>query len=381
GQMLELQSKLDDSLMAIAEHQHVRDGLQRELSAISDRHRGDYDVHDRVLDELRGTYQRELEDTTQELEAIKKDHIDLREAYINLDSSLALKTQELDRANEEAADARKELMRVMAKLEEIVPAYEAARDAAKSLEGELEKARHDRESAVTRAAEAKALYEETRAIKEKLEARLDEVQNKYIEASQGRQTAEKAALQLEDEVRSARAKLAEINDDQTSAEDRVARLDAVVADVHLALDKEREANTILTKDKNTLEKQLKELRLRIVKLETEAVASQVSGTKRSSPVPADLATRVEAQAKASLEAQQRAKQMERQIRELQFQIAEKDKAKQRTEIDLQRMTSRIKRLEEHVKQLETSETQLATAKHRLERELGALRSRNASPAF
>ncbi|KAJ2599121.1 class II myosin [Coemansia sp. RSA 1721] len=381
GQVLELQSKLDDGIMTIAELQHVRDGLQRELNAISDRHRGDYDQHDRVLDELRGTYQRELEDTTQELEAIKKDHIDLREAYINLDSSLALKTQELDRANEEAADARKELMRVMTKLEEIVPAYEAARDAAKSLEDELEKARHERESAVTRAAEAKVLYEETRAVKEKLETRLDEVQNKYIEASQGRQTAEKAALQLEDEVRSARAKLAEINDDQSSAEDRVARLDAVVADAHLALDKEREANTILTKDKNTLEKQVKELKLRIVKLETDAVASQVKDIKRFSPVPSDLASRVEAQAKASLEAQQKAKQMERQIRELQFQIAEKDKAKQRTEIDVQRMTSRVKRLEDHVKQLEASETQLATAKHRLERELGALRSRNASPAF
>ncbi|KAJ1644397.1 class II myosin [Coemansia asiatica] len=381
GQVLELQSKLDDSAMAVAELQHVRDGLQRELSAISDRHRGDYDQHDRVLDELRGTYQRELEDTTQELEAIKKDHIDLREAYINLDSSLALKTQELDRANEEASDARKELTRVMAKLEEIVPAYEAARDAAKSLEDELEKARHERESAVARAAEAKMLYEETRAIKEKLEARLDEVQNKYIEASQGRQTAEKAALQLEDEVRSARAKLAEINDDQSSAEDRVARLDAVVADAHLALDKEREANTILTKDKNSLEKQVKELKLRIVKLETDAVASQVKDIKRHSPVPTDLASRVEAQAKVSLEAQQKAKQMERQIRELQFQIAEKDKAKQRTEIDVQRMTNRVKRLEDHVKELEASETQLATAKHRLERELGALRSRNASPAF
>ncbi|KAJ1721948.1 class II myosin [Coemansia erecta] len=381
GQLLELQARLDDSLLAVAEHQHVRDGLQRELGAIADRHRGDYDVHGRALDELRGTYHRELEDTTRELEAIKKDHVDLREAYIALDSSLALRTQELDRAAEEAADARKELLRVMAKLEELVPAYEAARDAAKALEAELDTARHDRASAAARAAEARALLDETRAAKEKLELRLDEVQNKYIEASQGRQTAEKAALQLEDDVRSARAKLAEINDDQASAEDRVARLDAVVADVHLALDKEREANTILTKDKNTLEKQLKELRLRIVKLETEAVAEQVSGGKRASPVPADLAARVEAQAKASLEAQQKAKQMERQIRELQFQIAEKDKAKQRTEIDVQRMASRIKRLDEHVKQLEASEAQLATAKHRLERELGALRSRTASPAF
>ncbi|KAJ2726143.1 class II myosin [Coemansia sp. Benny D115] len=381
GELLELQSKLDDSAIVNAELQHVRDGLQRELNAISDRHRGDYDEHDRVIDELRGTYQKELEDTTHELEAIKKDHIDLREAYISLDSSLALKSQELDRANEEAADARKELMRVMAKLEEIAPAYEAARDAAKALEDELESARHERDSAVSKAAEAKVLYEETRLVKEKLEARLDEVQNKYIEASQGRQTAEKAALQLEDELRSARAKLEEINDDQTSAEDRVARLDAVIADAHLALDKEREANTILTKDKNVLEKQLKELKLRIVKLETEAVASQVKGTKRYQPVASDLATRVEAQAKASIEAQQKTKQLERQIRELQFQIGEKDKSKQRTEIDVQRMASRIKRLEEHVRELEDSEEKLASAKHRLERELGALRSHNASPAF
>ncbi|KAJ1889629.1 class II myosin, partial [Kickxella alabastrina] len=313
--------------------------------------------------------------------ATKKDHIDLREAYINLDSSLALKSQELDRANEEAADARKELQRVMAKLEEIAPAYEAARDAAKALEAELETARHGHDSAVAKAAEATVILEEIRLVKEKLETRLDEVQNKYIEASQGRQTAEKAALQLEDDVRSARAKLEEINDDHTSAEDRVSRLDAVIADAHLALDKEREANTILTKDKNALEKHLKDLKLRIVKLETEAVAVQAKGNKRLHPVPADLATRVEAQAKVSVEAQQKTRQMERQLRELQFQIGEKDKSKQRIEIDVQRMASRIKRLEEHVRELEDSEEKLATAKHRLERELGTLRSRNASPAF
>ncbi|KAJ2802216.1 hypothetical protein H4R20_003365, partial [Coemansia guatemalensis] len=71
----------------------------------------------------------------------------------------------------------------------------------------------------------------------------------------------------------------------------------------------------------------------------------------------------------------------RQIRELQFQIGEREKAKQRSEIDMQRLTSRVKRLETHVKELETSEHRLAAANHRLERELGSLRTRTASPAF
>ncbi|KAI8322112.1 hypothetical protein GQ54DRAFT_260504 [Martensiomyces pterosporus] len=220
-----------------------------------------------------------------------------------------------------------------------------------------------------------------RVVKEKLEARVDEAQDKYIEASQGRQTAEKAALQLEDEVRSARAKLEEINEDHTSAEDRVNRLDAIIADAHLALDKEREANTILTKEKNSLEKQLKSLKLRIVELETDAVASQARGNKRFQPVPADLASKIESQAKASLEYQQKTKQMERQIRELQFQIGEKDKTKQRTEVDMQHLTGKVKRLEEQIRELEQSEERLSVAKLRLERELSSLRSRNASPSL
>ncbi|KAJ2553559.1 class II myosin [Coemansia sp. RSA 1933] len=381
AQALELQSKVDDGSLAIAELERIRDGLQTEFSAISDRHRGDYDAHDRVLGELRGTYQKELEETTAELESIKKNHIGLREAYINLDSSLAIKSQELDRANEDAADAKKELTRVMAKLEEIAPAYEVARDTAKALEAKLETAKHERDSSVSRAAEARALLDEVRGAKEKLESRLDETQNKYIEASQGRQAAEKAALQLEDELRSARAKLDEINDDQTSSDERVARLDAVIADAHLALDKEREANTILTKEKNTLEKVLKELKLRVVKLETDAAETQVRGSKHFQHVPSDLTSKIESQVKASLEFQQKTKQMERQIRELQFQIGEKEKSKQRMDIDMQRMSSRVKRLEEHVKELEMSEEKLTAAKHRLERELGVARSRNGSPAI
>ncbi|KAJ1740431.1 class II myosin [Coemansia sp. RSA 989] len=382
AQALDLQSKLDDALLASAQLEHVRDGLQHELDAIGSRHRGDYDAHGRVLDELREKYQTELEQTTAELETVKRDHVALREAYISLDSTLALRSQELDRANEEATDAKKELTRVMSKLEELAPAYEAARDAAKAREAELESARHERDSAVARAAAATALHDDLRDARDRLEARLDEVQAKYIEASKGRQTAEKAALQLEDDLRSARARLSDIDHDQTSADERVARLDAVVADAHLALDKEREANTILTKDKNDLEKQLKDLRLRIVKLETDAVASQVKGSPSLRPVPtADLSARIETQAKAALEHQHKAKQLERQVRELQFQLAERDKAKQRSEIDSQRLTSRIKRLEAHVKDLEASEQRLATANHRLERELGSLRSRTASPAF
>ncbi|KAJ1858750.1 class II myosin [Coemansia sp. RSA 1822] len=382
AQILDLQSRLDDATLTSAELEHIRDGLKHELGAIGSRHRGDYDAHGRVLDELRDKYQTELESTTSELEHVKRDHIALREAYITLDSSLAMRSQELDRANEETADARKELQRVMSKLEELAPAYEAARDAAKAREGELESARHERDSAVARSAAATALHDDLRAARDKLETRLDEVQAKYIEASQGRQTAEKAALQLEDDLRSARSRLAEIDDDQTSADERVARLDAVIADAHLALDKEREANTFLTKEKNTLEKQLKDLRLRVVKLETDAVASQVKGSPSLHPVPtADLSARIESQAKSALEHQQKAKQLERQIRELQFQLGEREKAKQRSEIDMQRLVSRAKRLEAHVKDLESSEQKLTTANHRLERELGSLRSRTASPAY
>ncbi|KAJ1765724.1 class II myosin [Coemansia sp. RSA 1752] len=382
AQMLDLQSRLDDATLTSAELEHIRDGLKHELGAIGSRHRGDYDAHGRVLDELRDKYQTELESTTSELEHVKRDHIALREAYINLDSSLAMRSQELDRANEETADAKKELQRVMSKLEELAPAYEAARDAAKAREGELESARHERDSAVARSAAATALHDDLRAARDKLETRLDEVQAKYIEASQGRQTAEKAALQLEDDLRSARSRLSEIDDDQTSADERVARLDAVIADAHLALDKEREANTFLTKEKNTLEKQLKDLRLRVVKLETDAVASQVKGSPSLHPVPtADLSARIESQAKAALEHQQKAKQLERQIRELQFQLGEREKAKQRSEIDMQRLVSRAKRLEAHVKDLESSEQKLTSANHRLERELGSLRTRTASPAY
>lgn len=381
-QTLQLQSKLDDSALRIDELEHVRSGLEAELSEATDRNLDGTDNHGEAINELRGTYHRQLADATKELDAIKRNHVELREAYIGLDSSLALKSQELDRATEDASEARKELSRVMSKLEELVPAYERARDAAKSLEDKLEAVSHDRDSAAAKAIESNALMDEMRRAKDKLERRLDETQNKYIEASKGRQTAEKAALQLEDELLSVKAKLSEIDDDQITAEDRASRLDAVVADAHLALDREREANTVLTKEKNSLQRQVNDLRLRVASLETDAVASLANGAARSraSAIPAaDLTARVEAQARATLESQQRAKQMERQIRELQYQIGEKDKAKLRADSDLKRMASRVKRLEEHISQLESAEQKLSASKHRLERELATVRSRHGSP--
>ncbi|KAJ1676328.1 hypothetical protein EV182_008413, partial [Spiromyces aspiralis] len=120
--------------------------------------------------------------------------------------------------------------------------------------------------------------------------------------------------------------------------------------------------------RNQLEKQVKGLKLQVVDLESALVAAQARESKRFVPLDDQLSTRIKAEAKAAKDQQQTIKRMERQLRELQYQASEREKAKQRFEMEAQRLSQKVKRLESQLAENERVEHELALAKRRVDRE-------------
>ncbi|PVU97471.1 hypothetical protein BB559_002021 [Furculomyces boomerangus] len=372
--VLELENQIESLSMELAESKTVQEHLIKEIDAVTEKHKLDVSDHDSILENLRSKYGLELDNLSKDLDSTNQDYLALREAYISLDSTVVAKTKELEKIEMQNKELSKELSHAISKLEEIAPAYENARDAAKASESQVGSLKLEMDSLQLRSDALESAYNELVLTKEKLESRIDEVQSKYIEASNSRQTAEKAALQLEDELKGVKSKLSEVNELVSNLEKRSLALEAVALDSQAALEREREANTILTKQNNSLERSLKDSRHQIIDYEAQLMQTASRESKRFKDVDSGVSAKVIAEAKQSTFQQAFVKKLERQIRELQFQIEERDKAKARQSSELNRVAGKVKSLEKTIDELEVQTDQLNIEKRKSERMLEEARN-------
>ncbi|OMJ19992.1 Myosin type-2 heavy chain 1 [Smittium culicis] len=367
--LIDLESQLDISNTQIIESQKVNERLLDEIKEISERHKLDINDHDSAIDKLREKYQGEIESLSRELDSTNQDYLALREAYISLDSSFVSKTAEIENYKLQKKELSKELALTISKLEELAPAYEKARDAAKSSETYISSINLELDSLKLRSEALESSHKELLNTKEKLESRLDDVQSKYVESSNARQTAEKAALQLEDELKSVNIKFAEVKEMISDSEKRSKTLEAIVSDSQKALEKEREANTMLNKENKSLEKALKESRHKIIDYETQLLQNSSRESKRFKELDPDFSTRAISEARMSTSQKSEVNKLEKQLREMQLQLAEEEKVKSRQESEIYRLSSKVMSLESSISHLESYADQVSMEKKKIERSM------------
>ncbi|OLY83524.1 Myosin-11 [Smittium mucronatum] len=367
--LIEIESQLKNSNTQILESQKVNERLLEEIREISMRHKLDNDDHDSTIDKLREKYQNEIESLSKELDSTNQNYLALREAYISLDTSFVSKTSEIDNLRIQNHDLDKELSLALSKLNELAPAYEKARDAAKSSESYIASINLELDSLKLRSEALESSHKELLSTKEKLEARLDDVQSKYVESSNARQIAEKAALQLEDELKSANNKFSEVSDMISNYEKRNKSLEAIVNDAHKALEKEREANTTLNKKNDQLERNLKESRHLIIDYESKLLQNNSREGKRFKEVDPDLPERALSEAKLSTSQQSIVNKLEKQISELQLQLEDEEKSKFRQNSEINRLSNKISLLENSLAEIESHAERISIEKRRIERSM------------
>ncbi|KAI8612960.1 myosin tail, partial [Chytriomyces sp. MP71] len=142
------------------------------------------------------------------------------------------------------------------------------------------------------------------------------------------------------------------------------------------LSKEREAVIDLERSKTMLEKQCKELTSRMFDLEAAVLTSSTGTTKRLESRITELMTQLEAETSEKSELQKNLRKNERTMREMQFQVSEKDKMKQRYEDDLEKLDQKLKKMKLQLEEMEALESTAQLAKRKAERESAEFRERS-----
>lgn len=109
--------------------------------------------------------------------------------------------------------------------------------------------------------------------KKMLEARLTEAGERLEDLAKGESPAMRNAAGMDREILELKSKLAQQEDVSAAAVGKMRRAEALAAEMQKELTAERESNAQLFKEKAALEKQLKEVQLKCVDLETKGYSS------------------------------------------------------------------------------------------------------------
>ncbi|RKP19402.1 hypothetical protein ROZALSC1DRAFT_14024 [Rozella allomycis CSF55] len=139
--------------------------------------------------------------------------------------------------------------------------------------------------------------------------------------------------------------------------------------LQVELNKEKELNTDLMREKATLDHHSKELQIHILELETALTSDNINkGNKRLESQIEALSLALENETKQRFELARENKKVERQVKDLLYQISEKEKAKLRSDEEASKWEEKVKRLKSQLDELEMTENNLQLSKRRAERE-------------
>lgn len=197
----------------------------------------------------------------------------------------------------------------------------------------------------------------------------------YSDASRVKNDLAKCVQALDLETHELKDLLEENQDHARVTEDRLKRAEQLYAEASSDLSKEKDYNIELEKSKLTLEKQVKELNVRLVDLESMALRDDRGSVRKLESRIEELASALDLESKEKNEIVKQSRKTERLVKELQFQLAEKDKQKSRFDEEQEKMDQKMKRMKTQLDELETSESNLQLAKRRAEREVAEAKDR------
>ncbi|KAG5458463.1 MAG: myosin tail [Olpidium bornovanus] len=196
------------------------------------------------------------------------------------------------------------------------------------------------------------------------------------EANRSRQAALRNFDAKDQECVELRSLLEEQMDISSALQDKLRKAEMTATDSAAELQKHRDVASELERSKVrplALERQNKELQLRIVDLEAGAAADTQKSSRRLESRLEDLASQLDSEARDKNDAIRNARKTERTIRELQYTLAERDKARARYEEEMTKILERTNKMKQQIEELELAESNLQLQKRRAERE--ALESR------
>ena len=320
--------------------EQTRRKYQNELAMLND----DLDGERENLVVVRGENGR-LRDELEELRSKWDDEVLNSSTWAKEKSRLEMTLESLSNSRDEAADAHNEAQsKVVSLLSQV-----------RSLRSDVDEAAGERDG----------LAKE----KKTLEARLSDANARLEELSKSDSPSMRNAASTDRELLRLNSDLAAQEDIASAAVGKMRRSDILVAEIQKDVTTEREANMTLHKEKTTLEKNVKDLQLRLVDLETKGFSSASGDVRFLHGRVQELEKQLETLESSRQTEARDVRNVDRTVRDLQSQIERRDKAVSQLNEDINKSRDKSERLLSTIDELQKSESDHQLVAKRAEREL------------
>ncbi|KAG5653772.1 hypothetical protein H0H81_010613 [Sphagnurus paluster] len=364
----DLEGKLEEEGRESTDVGVARKRLQDELEDEREQHKKDLAERDFAADQTRKKYQAELAQLSEELQSQRDTITRLREDNRKTRSDYDELQLRYDDEVYNSGGWKKEKERMETKISDLNKAYEVSAAAqteqqsqivalhsqVRELRGVLDDAEADR-----------ALLQKARRA---LQAELETIKLDHVDTNKMSSDREFQRLQLkkQDLERS----LEEQEDRVTNAFERMKKAETYANECQMELGKVRVENSELDRLNATLEKQVKELNVRIVDLETKSYSNSprpTAASRRESRVE-ELAQQLTQGGKDKVDSARLQRSADKIARDAKFQLAESDRARLKLEEERKAYEAQLQSLRQAMDAMQTEESNLQAAKRRAERE-------------
>ncbi|KAN0071653.1 P-loop containing nucleoside triphosphate hydrolase protein [Elaphomyces granulatus] len=358
----DLSADLDDALQA-------KRRLQHELEDYRNQRAMDIEDKEASLEQTRKKYQMEFSTLTNELEIERENLLHVREENSRLREELEDLRSKWDNEVLNSSTWAKEKARMEMTLQDISTSRDEAVNAHNEAQSKvvtlLSQVRNLRTSFDEITTERDLLLKE----KKMLEARLEEAGERLEDLARGDSPSMRNAATIDRELLQLKSNLAQQEDVSAAAVGKMRRAEALAIEMQKELTAERDSNALLFKEKATLEKQLKEIQLRCVDLETKGYSSTSQDVKFLHKRVKELETQLEEQESKRNSEQRSMRNIDRTVKDLQSQVDRRDKINTQLSDDIAKSRDKMERLLQTIEELQSSDSQNQLQARRAEREL------------
>lgn len=155
---------------------------------------------------------------------------------------------------------------------------------------------------------------------------------------------QRSCTNLDQKVNELQDQLDDSVENMRSAEDRVKRAELLLQDTLMDLSRER--STVLDHERSKIgfEKTIKDLQSRIFDLEASSLTKDSSAHRRLESRVDELTNQLDIEQREKGEAVKTVRRQERTIRELQFQLSEKDKVRVKYDEDMEKLEGKLRKM-------------------------------------
>ncbi|KAJ5176654.1 Myosin type-2 heavy chain 2 [Penicillium canariense] len=364
-----LEARMEDQAAELQGALQAKQRLQNELEDYRNQRAIDIEDKETSMEQTRQKYQREFSTINGELEMERERLLNVRGENSRLREELEDLRSKWDNEVLNSSTWAKEKARLELVMQDITNSREEAASAHHEAQSKvvslLSQVRTLRSSVDDVTAERDLLLKD----KKMLEARLAEAGERLEDLAKGESPSMRDAASMDRELLELKSKLAQQEDVSSAAVGKMRRADALATEMQKELTAERETNEQLFKDKAGLEKQLKEVQLRCVDLETKGYSSGSQDVRFLHKRIKELETHLENQENKQTAEQRSLRNVDRTVKDLQSQIDRRDKMNTQLTDDVNKARDKIERLLKNIEELQQGDTEIQFQARRAEREL------------